>query len=504
MGTVVLALGRAGRFSLGFLTSLLIAHGFGTSPETDAFFVARILPVVFMDWAGSILKVAFIPTHADVTRRLGADAGQRVAVQFALYVLVAFTAVAALSLVAAPTVIRLLAPGFDPEVTATGASMLRLMAPSIVASAIFLIIETLQNAAHHFSSSAGARVWGRASVVVSLFVLTGPLGANAMPVAFILGTVVQLVALGPKARAAWRGARPRFRPLHPGTREVVALLIPAAMWMLLDQLKFVVDQNFASRLASGKLAALGYAFGLVQVTVAVTGGAYLTALFPRLADEVAAEGSVVATVTRAMARVLLLAGYFVAVFMAASVPLVALILERGAFSAEATRDTAAALFWYAPAVLLVAVNMLLKVLLFLRRRTGPILVVGVGELALNVLLDALLVGPMGIGGLALATSLTTLLVMAVLPVHLARNDLLAIGPLLDLSWRVVPGSLLAGAILMVAGEVGGDEGGLRTGVALAVGALVAGGAYLGVARLTGLLGRAVGTMRWRTPEGGRP
>lgn len=492
-GTMVLAVARAGRFSLGFLASLLIARGFGASPETDAFFVARILPIIFMDWAGNILKVGFIPTHADVVAREGEAEGRRVALQFAMRILVAFVAIGVLAFVAAPWVVRALAPGFDAGTNAMGAAMLRWMAPSILASALFLVIETLQNAGHHFSTSARARVWGRGSVVVALLLLTGPLGADAMPVSFVIGTVVQLVALGPGGLDVWRGDRPPFRPLLPGTRAVLALLLPAALWMLLDQLKFVVDQNFASRLAEGKLAALGYAYGLIQVIVAVTGGAYLTALFPRLSDEMAGGRRLTDTVTRATARVLLLSGAFTAVLMAAAVPIVTVVLERGAFQKSATVDTADALLWYAPSVIFIAVNMLWKILLFLTRRTGPILLVGLFELVLNVALDWLLIEPMGVGGLALATSATTLVVMLVLPVHLARQGLLSLRPVVAVGLRSLPGMIAAGGLMLLATSLAGPGGGLRVAAVLGVGAALAAAATLGAARLTGLLSLAVGS-----------
>jgi peptidoglycan biosynthesis protein MviN/MurJ (putative lipid II flippase) len=151
------------------------------------------------------------------------------------------------------------------------------------------------------------------------------------------------------------------------------------------------------------------------------------------------------------------------------------VLERGAFDRQATQDTAGALAFYAPSVVLISFNMLLKILLFLRRRTGPILLLGLAELSFNVALNAALVGSMGIRGLALATSVTTLLVTLTLPVYLARAGLLHPRPLLDCALRLIPGTLAAFVVCWRVALLGLEAGWIGAAAALGAG-LIAGAA----------------------------
>ena len=424
-GAAVLAIARAGRFSLGFLATVLIARAFGATDSTDAFFIARILPITFMDWAGNILKVGFIPTHSEVVAREGSEGARRVSGQFALYTISLFGVIATLSLLAAPWIVRALAPGLDEATSATSATMLRQLAPTIVLSAAFVVTETLLNAGQHFSSPARGRIVGRAVVVVALVVLSPLVGEAAMPLAFIAGIVSQLLGIGPPLAVLWRSiASTPWSPMLPGTRRVLALLGPAAVWMLLDQMKFVVDQNFASRLAAGQLAAIGYGFQILQVVISVTAGSYLTALFPTLSNRMAEGGDVRSLADGALRKVAVVTGLLAALLMGATEPAVRVLLERGAFDRAAAASTSDALFWYAPGMLFIAANMVLKILIFLGRRLGPIVWLGVGEFALNVVLDAALVGPMGIGGLALASSITTLVILSIVPAYLHRRGVL--------------------------------------------------------------------------------
>lgn len=485
VGTLFLAVARAARFSLGFVAMLVIAQAFGTGREADAFFVARVIPILFIDWAGNILKVGFIPTRAEVAARDGEAAARVVSQQFALYAAVLFGGLTIVCAVGAPLVVRVVGIGVDAETHALGTVMLRVLSPAVLLGGLFLVTETLLNAGSHFSTPARARVVGRAVVIVVLFALAGPLGPQAMPLAFLAGAFAQLLLAGRPALDVWRGAARALRPLHPGMRLVASLLVPALIWMLLDQLKFVVDQMFASRLATGQLSALNYAFQIIQVTVSVSAGAYLTALFPALSDLMAGKGDVSPRATAAGGRILFLGVFASLVFVAAAEPLCRLALERGAFTAGATRDTAGALAFYAPSVVLISINMLLKVLLFLRRRVGPILWLGVAELLFNVALNAALVGIMGIRGLALATSVTTLLVTLGLPAYLARHGLLAPRSLVSAALRLVPGALAAFWIVRLITMLGAGASWLLAAAALGGGVLLGGAAYLVSARLLG-------------------
>ncbi len=496
LGAAVLAVARAGRFALGFLATVLIAHAFGATDATDAFFVARILPITFMDWAGNILKVGFIPTHAEILAREGAETARRVSGQFAIYTIGLFGLVGLASLALAPWIVKGLAPGLDTAAAVSAATMLRQLAPTIVLSAAFLVTETLLNAGRHFSSPARGRIVGRVVVVVALVVLSPVVGESAMPLAFVAGIVAQLAGVGAPL-GALRGAVAGvpWSPLLPGTRRVMALLGPAAIWMLLDQMKFVVDQNFASRLPAGQLAAIGYAFQILQVVISVTAGSYLTALFPTLSDRMASDASVRPVADGALAKVAVVTGLLAALLMGATEPSVRALLERGAFDRAAGASTTDALFWYAPGMLFIGANMVLKILIFLGRRLGAIVWVGVGEFVLNVALDAALVGPMGIGGLALASSLTTLVVLVAVPFYLDRQGVLGARACLGVVARVgLAAAVTVVAMRLVLARVDVHDLGSSL-MALAIGGVIGIGVYVPLIGALGLSPRSLVTRR---------
>src|SRR5947207_3846691 len=118
---VVRALGSIGSATLlsrmlGFVRDMMVALAFGAGPVTDAFFVAFRIPNILRRLLGEgALATAVIPVFTDYTvNRTRQELRQMVAVVLA-GALTVLTAVSLLGLLAAPWIVRLIAPGFAAD-----------------------------------------------------------------------------------------------------------------------------------------------------------------------------------------------------------------------------------------------------------------------------------------------------------------------------------------------------------------------------------------------------
>jgi putative peptidoglycan lipid II flippase len=153
-------------------------------------------------------------------------------------------------------------------------------------------------------------------------------------------------------------------------------------------------------------------------------------------------------------------------------PLLRLLLERGAFSAQSTEMTAIALAYYAFGLIgHSAVEIVARAFYALHDTRTPVAVI-VGGMALNILLSLALREPMGYAGLALANTIAVLLETVVLVWLLARRLDGLEWPQL---WSTIGRSTLAAAIMALplgwAAERWGDGPALLVGG----GGLAAGG-----------------------------
>src|SRR5205823_5504274 len=90
-------------------------------------------------------------------------------------------------------------------------------------------------------------------------------------------------------------------------------------------------------------------------------------------------------------------------------PLIALLFQRGHFSAESTELTAFALQFYALGLIGHSILEIVTRAFYALHDTRTPVAVGGAAMALNIALSLLLLGPLSFGGLALANTIATLL-----------------------------------------------------------------------------------------------
>jgi putative peptidoglycan lipid II flippase len=163
------------------------------------------------------------------------------------------------------------------------------------------------------------------------------------------------------------------------------------------------------------------------------------------------------------------------------VPLIRMLLERGAFGPESTALTATALAFYSLGLIgHSAVEILARAFYALHDTRTPV-VVGVAAMAGNVLLSLLLRGPLSHAGLALANTIATTVEMVVLLWLLARRwrGLEWTGLGVSAAKAVVAALAMAAVLWWLRGQIGVTDP-ILTGI----GGLALGGAvYVGVASL---------------------
>ncbi|MBI2321014.1 MAG: murein biosynthesis integral membrane protein MurJ, partial [Chloroflexi bacterium] len=397
----------------GLARDVVFGHQFGTSPAYAAFLAANQIPdLLFQVLAGGAVASAFIPVFAGLlAARQEAEAWRLVSALFTVAALVMLPIVAALWL-AAPLVVGLLAPGFGPELRALAADLTRVMLPAPLLFTWGCLATSVLQTYHRFLLPA------LAPTVYNLALIGGALAAGFLPPderrvfalagGALVGSVLFLAVQVPGLVAQ----RARLRPLlalgSPALRQVGLLMLPRALGLAVAQLNLLVALYFASGMPE-RYAALMYAYRLMMLPLGVFGMALGTAVFPTLAAQ-AAQGTQEAlrTTLAGTLRVVLFLTLPAALgLMLLGEPIVRALFERGDFRPDATAATAAALSFYALALVAqAAVEILTRGFYALRDTRTPV-AVAVVAMGVNVVASALLVVDLGHRGLALALALAS-------------------------------------------------------------------------------------------------
>lgn len=342
-----------GSRALGFVRDVLIAAFLGAGPAAEAFFVAFRLPNMFRRlFAEGAFNMAFVPLFAKRLEGEGLDEARSFAEQVLSVLLTTLLIVTLLAQLAMPGLIYVLAAGFadDPERFDLAVLFGRIAFPYLLFMSLTAMFSGALNALGRFAAAAAAPV------------LLNVVLISAMTLAHLLGWRVGLalswgVAIAGAAQVAlvWRAAekaglslRLRAPKLTPGVKRLVKLGIPGALAGGVLQVNLLIGTLIAS-FFDGAVAWLNYADRIYQLPLGVVGVAIGVVLLPELSRKVRAgdgEGAR-ASMSRAAEFAMALTLPAAAALAVIPGPVVAVLFERGAFSAADAAATAAALAIFA-------------------------------------------------------------------------------------------------------------------------------------------------------------
>lgn len=413
---------------LGFTRDILIAALLGAGPVADAFFVAFKLPNFFRRlFAEGAFNAGFIPLFSDLLTNRGRPAAMRFAEQALAVLLTVLLLFVTAMQIGMPWLMHLLAPGFadDPQKFDLAVLFTRLTFPYLLFISLVSLLGGVLNSLHRFAAVAATPILLNLCLIAALTVLA-PLTetpGHALSWGVAVAGMVQFLWLVHACRReglALRLPRPR---LTPKVRELLVLMLPAAIGAGVVQINLVVDIILASLLPEGSVSYLFYADRVNQLPVGVVGVAVGTALLPLLSRQVAAgdDAGSRGSLNRAIELSLLLSIPAMAALLAIGHEVTATLFQRGAFGEHQSQATAMALKAY---IIGLPAFVLIKVLgpgYFARRDTRTPVVIGAFAMLVNIGLNLILMRYLAHAGLALATALSAWLNVALLAWVLRRR-----------------------------------------------------------------------------------
>jgi len=471
--------------ALGLLREVVIGAQFGTSAELDAYLAAfRVPDLLFQLVAGGALASAFIPTFT--ARLVQGDRAKawRLASAVANLMILVLTVVAVIAALSAPWLVQhLLAPGFSASQQALTVSLMRLMLISTIIFGVSGLVMGALNTMQHFLAPAAAPVIYNLAIIGGAWLLGGALGVRGLAIGVLVGAAGHLLVQMPALIRLGARYTPVLDVRDAAVREIGRLMAPRVLGLAAVQLNFWVNTILASGLPEGRLAALNYGWLIMLLPQGIFAQAVATVAFPTFAAQVAHHNLVAlrSTFTTSLRTILFFILPAAIGLILLAQPLIAVLLQRNAFTAASTALVTTALQMYALGLVgHSVVEIAARAFYALHDTTTPV-VVGVSAMLLNIVLSLLLLGPLQHGGLALANSIATTLEMIVLLWLLRKRlDGLDSEMLAPSLWRTGLASLALGIIVWGWQQAPGVSGAwLKVLLCLPLGA----GVYLTVAWL---------------------
>ncbi len=464
-------------FSVGqlvvlFVFQLVLARQFGASAELDVFMAVQAIPLVVGSILAGSLGSVLIPQAHDLEQRHGREARETFLNRLG-WVLLAGSVLLAVPLVIFPGgVVQSLFSGFTETQLELASQLLLILAWLIPINTLTSYFYGVYHSRQRFFLPAAAGLVGP-FVTVWLALWLQEWGVQGIAWAVLGGGLAGILLLLP--------GFPRASPVHgahvlPAFKRFALLLWPLVLGAAYIRLDPLVDRHLLAGLSEGSISQLGYASRIITAAATLATSGLSVVVFPAMARH-AASGE-----REQLATELAHAWRFLCVVMVPclggiflySKPLVAVLLERGAFTSTDTLAVSRLMCLYAGVVVATGVGDVAARAFFVTGSTRLPPLIGTLAFTLGVIAKFLVVSRFETEGLALVTSayllLSTGVMLILLGMRLGRNlyrgfgltfsrsclcTLLALGvawPWIhrDSAWSTLAGVLLCSCVYVAA------------------------------------------------------
>ena len=408
--------------AFGMVRDVIQAQYFGRGAEADAFVSAYMifyLPILLFS---SCISSALIPMYIRARKRVG----DRKADRFASNVINAFAffalIISGVMMMFTSPLLRLFAPGFAPGTIALAADLTRIMMPSLAFVVVSLLLSSILNAREHYIAAQLTGFPLSACVIISTVLFAPRYGIYAVAWGVFAAGIFQALVQMPPLRKRFRYTF-MLKFGDKNLKKLIILAVPAIMSMAVNELNHMIGNALASGLGEGAVSALTYAYKVITMIIGIIVVPLVTIMFSKMSMRVSEVGSkgVIPNIRRSLELLAAVLLPIIAVCAVFSRDIVTVMFMRGAFTLHDAYVTGDVFLFYVVGVLAFAYRDALNRAFHAVQDTRTPMSNAFYTMLINVALSVALRPLMGVNGLALSTSIASVIGTAMLLVRLRKH-----------------------------------------------------------------------------------
>lgn len=396
---------------LGLGRELVLGYFYGTSAYSDIYIVAMNIPLVVFASIGTALLTTFIPLYQEVLNERGEERALKFSNNVMCIVVVLSIILSVLGFIFAEPLVKMFAWHYEGEKLVVAAKFVRIM----IGGVLFIGLSNLMTSYLQIKGdfTIPGMIGFPNNIIIILSIILSAVVGNIyiLAIGTLIGMLSQFLFQVPFAIKKGYKFKPTIDLKDEYLKKMLWLVMPVLIGVAVNQVNAMVDRSLASGLEEGVITALnnanrlnGFVMGLFIATLGAVIYPNLSKLSTENNNEKFAE-SVANSVN--CVNLLVVPASIGAIILAT--PVVRILFQRGAFDDRSTVLTATALIFYSVGMIGFGLRDILGRVFYSLKDTRTPMVNGMIAVALNIVLNIVLVKVMGHGGLALATSLSALI-----------------------------------------------------------------------------------------------
>jgi len=408
--TIIIIVGKI----LGFGREAIIASYYGTTSETDAFFLAQGMPGTIFPAVCNSLSLAFTPLYVESYLK-DRKAGDAYASKMLMSTMLLGIFLSILGVWLSPYIVPVFAPGFEGEQLELAISLTRLTMGAFELIMLQYMLCAILNAQKKFIGAQIAALLYNITVIILTIFAGKHMDIKYLTIIVIVGLLVQVLMLILCAKKVFK-FNAMTKIFDKDFKILIKLALPILLGNSVVQLNNIVDKALASIQPEGSLSSLNYANTLSMLVISVFVISLSTVLFPTLTIDIAngERGKFRETLDQGIKIIFIILVPITFVTIMDAKEIVSVVYGRGKFGDNSVYLTSLILIFYAPRFVFAGVREVITRAFFAIKDTKTPMICGSIGVGLNIVFSILFVFTMGMPGIALGTSLSSLIIALLL------------------------------------------------------------------------------------------
>lgn len=400
---------------LGFGRELVLASGYGAGIYSDAYITAMNIPIVIFGVIGSTLATVLIPMYMEVNRDLGEKKSLVFINNVFNLVILACIILGALGFIFTKELVGIFAVGYEGEALKIAINFTRITILGIVFTGLSYVMTSYLQIKDNFTTPGLSSVPKNIIIIISIL-----LSLKYNPYIMIWGTLLAMASeflyqLPSAIKLGYRyiwciDLKDKY------IKKMAWLMGPVLIGVAVNQVNILIDRTLASTVVEGAVSALNYADKLNGFVISIFITSISAVIYPLLSqltsdqDKSRFTSAVVKSINCVVVLVLPIS---VGTIVLAQ-PIVRELFQRGAFDSKATYMTALALSMYSIGMVSFGLRDVLGKIFYSLQDTKTPMRNGLITMAMNIALDFVFVGSLGLAGITLSTSISSIICILLL------------------------------------------------------------------------------------------
>lgn len=396
---------------LGLFRDRLLAVNYGTGMYASAFLTASRIPRVFFDVLfASAIAASFIPVFSQVLKKEGREEAFSFARSFITIIALATFLLSFVGILFSGSLVSLFADGYDAETHALATDLTRIMFPTILFTGVAYSFVGILQSLDEFNIPAMISAVSNLLIIAYYVFFNDRFGIYGLALAFLVGWLMQALVQIPALKKKGFRYRAQLRKKTAEMKQVLSLMLPVMVSTWVLPINLTINSKFASRLYGGSgVAAMEYSSNLYLIIAGVFVLSISNVIFPKLSRLYVDEDreAIRETVRQSMHGAMFFMLPMMCGLMALARPLIHLVYGGGEFGAEDLDMTSVALFFVSLGMIGYGVQTIVSRVYFAKLDGKTPLFAGLVSIFVNIVFCQLLIEPLGLAGLAIASAIAS-------------------------------------------------------------------------------------------------